>query len=67
MNVPDECDHPEKSREYDEGNYVPGFGWEQWPGWYCHDCNEMLDEEEVTYAGGTDPDFEIKYEKENPQ
>lgn len=60
-----ECQHPEKSREYDPGNWVPPYGWEQYPGWYCHDCGEMLEDDEVTHRGEPDPDLARKYELED--
>lgn len=58
-----ECQHPEESWEYDPGNWVPPYGWEQWPGWYCHDCGDTLDEKE--WGLDEDPDVEYKYRKEN--
>lgn len=60
---PDECPH--ENRDYDEGNYVASYGWEIYPGWYCLDCGEMLDEEEVDPDHGYDPDLARKYELED--
>ena len=59
----DECPH--ENRDYDEGNYVAPYGWEIYPGWYCLDCGEMLDEEEVDPDHGYDPDLARKYELED--
>lgn len=42
-----ECKHPEESREWEEGNYVPPYGWEIYPGWYCLDCGEQMEDPEV--------------------
>lgn len=44
-----ECLHPEEDREFSAGNWVPPYGWEQWPGLYCLQCGEMLDEGEYGY------------------
>lgn len=63
---PDECEHPEEMREYDPGNYVPPYGWEQTPTWFCILCNTPLDLDDEPYCFATDPDFQNKYEKENP-
>ena len=41
---PDECSHPDV--EYDPGNYVPPFGWELWPGWFCQDCGLEIEQDE---------------------
>lgn len=32
--------------EFDPGNRVPPYGWEQYPGWYCTTCGEQIDEGE---------------------
>jgi hypothetical protein len=32
--------------EFDPGNKVPPYGWEQYPGWYCTDCGQQIDEDE---------------------
>lgn len=65
----DECQHPEESREWDEGNHVPPYGWEQYPGWYCLDCGEMLEGGEP-YSTLNDPDYarqaELEDEMRNP-
>ena len=42
--TPEECDHLEDSRDYYHGNYIAPYGWEQFPGWYCIDCGEMVGE-----------------------
>ena len=44
----EECEH--NDREYQEGNYIAPFGWEQYPGWYCWDCEEMIPEEDIYYG-----------------
>lgn len=44
-----DCTHPEV--EYDEGNYVPPFGWELHPGWFCVDCSEELPQEDIEERG----------------
>lgn len=56
-----ECGHPEDKREFESGNYVPMYGWEIYPGWYCMDCGEMLDIEEE----GPDPDMARDIQKES--
>lgn len=38
-----ECPHD--NTEYDPGNYIPPYGWEQQPGVFCLDCGELVDEE----------------------
>lgn len=65
MSEPQGCSHPAESREFEAGNYVPPFGWEIHPGWYCGDCGEMLDPEEI--EDGPDPDLLRKAEKEMEQ
>ena len=40
-----ECPH--ENAEYDGGNYVPPFGWEQRPGMFCVDCGEEVEQEEI--------------------
>jgi|GEM_PF-6279678 len=55
-----ECEHPIESREYDPGNYVPPFGWELYPGWFCMDCSEELDPDDF----GPDPDLARDEKKE---
>lgn len=58
----DECPH--ENRDYDEGNYVAPYGWETYPGWYCLDCGEMLEDGEP-YNPFTDPDLARKAELED--
>lgn len=41
---PVECGHDVV--EFDPGNRVPPYGWEQYPGWYCTTCGEQIDEDE---------------------
>ena len=41
---PVECAHDVV--EFDPGNKVPPYGWEQYPGWYCTTCGEQIDEDE---------------------
>lgn len=36
-----ECTH--ENVDYDPGNHVPPFGWEQYPGWFCEDCGEEVE------------------------
>lgn len=61
---PDECPH--ENQDYDEGNHIPPYGWETYPGWYCLDCGEMLDEEERNqYSLSNDPDLARKHEMED--
>lgn len=57
---PDECPH--ENVEWEDGNYVPPYGWEISPGHYCIDCGEMVDE---PYSIRNDPDFDRKYELED--
>lgn len=38
------CEHPAEEIEFEEGNHVPPYGWEIYPGWYCS-CGEMLDDD----------------------
>lgn len=38
----EECTH--ENVEWDPGNHVPPFGWEQYPGWFCEDCREEVDD-----------------------
>lgn len=64
----DECSH--ENREFDEGNWVGSpYGWETYPGWYCLDCGEMLDDEEPRSVFD-DPDYrrqaELEDEMRNP-
>ena len=56
MSEPQECQH--ENVEYDPGNYVPPFGWEQYPGMYCLDCGEAMEDDEVDYPGAPGPDWE---------
>lgn len=57
---PDECPH--ENVEWEEGNYVPPYGWEISPGHYCIDCGEIVD---APYSIHDDPDFDRKYELED--
>lgn len=61
-----ECLHPLESLDFTSGNYVSPYGWETYPGWYCLDCGESVDDPHHELHE-VDPDFEIKYEKENPR
>lgn len=40
----DECKHD--NVEWDPGNHVPPYGWEIYPGYYCHDCGQMVPDRE---------------------
>lgn len=53
-----DCTHEEI--EFDPGNHVPGYGWEIYPGHYCLDCGEQV--EEPVYE--PDPDLENDLAKE---
>ncbi len=55
------CQH--ENVEFEGGNYVPPFGWEIYPGYYCLDCGQMMSDEEVG-VGEPDPDLEYKARKE---
>lgn len=59
-----DCKH--ENVEFEAGNHVPPFGWEIYPGYYCLDCGQMMDDDEVDYPGapGPDPDTEYKEQKE---
>ena len=59
----DECPH--ENVEWEEGNYVPPYGWEISPGHYCIDCGEMVDPDEASYSTANDPDLDRKYELED--
>lgn len=56
MTEPLECKH--ETVEYDPGNYVPPFGWEQHPGMFCLDCGQQMEDDEVDYPGAPGPDWE---------
>lgn len=61
----DECKH--ENVEFEEGNYVPPYGWEISPGHYCLDCGEMVEYDEVDYPGAPGPDpEELRDEARNP-
>jgi len=70
MSNPEDCPHD--NTEYDAGNYVPPFGWEQRPGVFCLDCGEEIeveDEEVEIDASYYDilPDVEVlRDEARNP-
>lgn len=70
MNNPEDCSHD--NTEYDPGNYIPPFGWEQRPGVFCLDCGEEIeveDEEVEIDASYYDilPDVEVlRDEARNP-
>ena len=51
-----DCTH--ENIEFEAGNHVPPFGWEIYPGYYCTDCGEMVDNPEP------DPDVAYKEKKE---
>lgn len=58
-----ECQHPDI--EYDPGNYVPPYGWEQHPGHYCVDCGEGIDPDEMEERTAPDPDLARQEQKED--
>lgn len=67
MAEPDECLH--ENVEFEEGNHVPPYGWEISPGYYCIDCGEMMEDDEVDYPGAPGPDVtvdELNDEMRNP-
>lgn len=47
MSNREDCAHD--NVEYDPGNYVPPFGWEQHPGMFCVDCGDEIEPEEIEY------------------
>lgn len=55
---------PHENLEYVDGHYVAPYGWEAYPGWYCLDCVEMLEDGEP-YSTTNDPDLARKYELED--
>ena len=44
MKGPKNCPH--EVTEFVEGNYVPPFGWEQYPGHFCIECGESVEVDE---------------------
>lgn len=51
-----ECQHEDV--EYEEGNYVAPYGWETYPGMYCMDCGEMVNDEMGYRGPGDDSDVD---------
>lgn len=43
MGTPEECTH--EDAYWEPGNYVPPFGWEQYPSWVCEDCGEAVEDQ----------------------
>lgn len=39
-----ECEH--RDVYFEAGNYIPPYGWETYPGWFCEDCGQEIEMED---------------------